>query len=100
MTCGQLTDLFIVFCSCKMPPVSVSTGVCMTRDEHLQWAKSRALDYLDAGDINGALTSMFSDLNKHDETRDHPAIALGVMLMAGGHLCDRDAVYDHIVGYN
>lgn len=72
----------------------------MTRDEHLQWAKGRALEYLDTGDIKGALASMFSDLGKHDGTRDHPAIRLGIMLMAGGHLNDRDSVYGHIIGYN
>lgn len=41
----------------------------MTRDEHLAWAKTRALEYLDAGDLNEAYTSMASDLTKHPELK-------------------------------
>lgn len=40
----------------------------MTRDEHMAWCKKRALEYLDAGDLNNAVTSMLSDLGKHPET--------------------------------
>jgi uncharacterized membrane-anchored protein len=38
-----------------------------TRDEHLAWAKERAREYLDAGDLLNAVTSMGSDLDKHPE---------------------------------
>ena len=41
----------------------------MTRDEHLEWCKKRALEYLDSGDISNAVTSMLSDLSKHNELR-------------------------------
>jgi len=41
----------------------------MTRDEHLAWSKQRALEYLDAGDLANAFTSMASDLSKHPELR-------------------------------
>lgn len=40
-----------------------------TREEHLAWAKARALEYVDRGELDQALASMGSDLNKHDETR-------------------------------
>jgi hypothetical protein len=40
----------------------------VTRDEHLEWAKSRALEYLDRGDLASAVASMCSDLGKHPET--------------------------------
>jgi Tfp pilus assembly protein PilF len=39
----------------------------MTREEHLAWAKERAHEYLDRGDLAQAVTSMGSDLNKHPE---------------------------------
>jgi hypothetical protein len=39
------------------------------RNEHLAWCKKRALEYLDAGDLNNAVTSMLSDLSKHPELR-------------------------------
>lgn len=41
----------------------------MTRDEHLEWAKERALKYADEGDINNAFASIASDLSKHEEFR-------------------------------
>ncbi len=41
----------------------------MERQEHLQWCKDRALEYLDRGDLVNAIASMLSDLSKHDETR-------------------------------
>ena len=37
------------------------------RDEHLAWAKQRALNLLDAGDMEQAFTSMASDLDKHPD---------------------------------
>lgn len=36
----------------------------MTRAEHLQWAKDRALEYVAIGDMNQAFASMTSDLRK------------------------------------
>lgn len=39
----------------------------MTREEHLKWAKERALKYLDAGDLPNAFSSMGSDMGKHPE---------------------------------
>lgn len=41
----------------------------MTRDEHLAWAKERALAYLNEGNLKDAVASMMSDLDKHAETR-------------------------------
>lgn len=35
------------------------------RDEHLAWAKSRALEYIDVGDAPKAAASIISDLDKH-----------------------------------
>ncbi len=41
----------------------------MTRDEHMDWCKKRALEYIDRGDIREGITSMLSDLSKHEHTR-------------------------------
>ena len=60
----------------------------MTRDEHVAWCKQRAHQYLDAGDTQQALTSMFRDLRKHPETENHAGIQLGIMLMMNGLLHD------------
>lgn len=42
----------------------------MTRTEHMRWAKGRALEYVKQNDLQNAVASMMSDLNKHSETRD------------------------------
>ena len=57
-----------------------------TRAEHLGWCKSRALQYVEMGNLSGAWASMISDLRKHPETADHAAISLGNMVLGGGHL--------------
>lgn len=51
-----------------------------TYDEHLAWCKQRALEYL-PGDPNQAFASMASDMNKHDETRGHAGLEMGIMLL-------------------
>ena len=68
-----------------------------TREEHLEWCKQRAREYLDAGDLHNAVTSMGSDLDRHPE--------LGInayLLMAGGLAAqqgDREAVRRWIEGF-
>lgn len=54
----------------------------MTRAEHLKWCKTRALEYLPL-DPAQAVTSMLSDLRKHDETKGMMdfAAALGIASM-------------------
>jgi hypothetical protein len=39
-----------------------------TRDEHVEWCKERAREYLAHGDIKNAITSMLSDMSNHPET--------------------------------
>jgi len=42
----------------------------MTRQEHLDCAKKRALEYCDRGELQHALDSLISDVGKHPEMRD------------------------------
>jgi hypothetical protein len=72
----------------------------MTRQDHVDWCKKRALEYVASGDLPQALTSMASDLGKHDETRNHSAIQLGMMLLVGGHLGTPDKMRKFIEGFN
>lgn len=44
-----------------------------TRTEHLTWCKERALEYVDTGRLDDALSSFMSDLRKHDDTADELA---------------------------
>ena len=71
----------------------------MTRAEHLEWAKQRALEYL-PHNPTGAWTSMFSDLDKHPELKDHPGIRIGVMLMMIGKHHDMREARRFIEGFH
>jgi hypothetical protein len=71
----------------------------MDRAEHLAWCKTRALEYLDAGNVTEAFTSMLSDMGKHPETEGHAGILLGVMLSAGGFM-DAGECRRWIEGFN
>jgi hypothetical protein len=69
----------------------------MTRAEHLTWAKRRAHEYLDAGDVRNAVQSMMSDVRKHDEiqlTAAEAARGLSVMMAN-----DRDLARAFIDGF-
>ena len=72
----------------------------MTRDEHLQWCKDRALEYCNSGDTQQAYASMTSDLGKHEGTAGHSAIELGMMLLMGGKLGTPEEMRKFINGFN
>lgn len=72
----------------------------MTRQEHLDWCKSRALEYVNNGDIQNAYASMASDLGKHPETAGHAGIQLGMMMLMGGQLSSPEAMRKFIDGFN
>lgn len=63
----------------------------MTRQEHLQFSKDRALEVLDTGDVAGAAASFYSDLGSHPETAGHPVIELMFMHQMNGLLTEREA---------
>lgn len=72
----------------------------MDRAEHLQWCKNRAMEYVDRGEINDALASMGSDLNKHPDTKDHAGIQLGMALLLGGQMNTVEDARKYINGFN
>jgi hypothetical protein len=71
----------------------------MTRAEHLDWAKQRALEYVGRGDLANAVASMVSDLAKHHETR---VSADGFIALVGMMEIERgpEAVRHWIEGFN
>jgi hypothetical protein len=71
-----------------------------SRAEHLQWAKERALQYVDANELEAAFTTMASDLQKHKETAGHVGVTLGLLQKLGGHLNTQDSMRDYINGFN
>ena len=74
----------------------------MTRDEHLQWCKDRAMEYVNAGDLQNAVASMMSDLTKHPDTASTGgALAmLGFLAAQQAQSGDRDGVVRYIKGFN
>lgn len=72
----------------------------MNRQEHLEWCKKRALEYVDNGDINQAYASMTSDLGKYPETENHAGIFLGMMMLMGGQLSTSKDMRKFIEGFN
>ena len=60
----------------------------MTREEHLEWCKERAREYLEQGDAQAAIASIISDLGKHAGTRTAAQMLgpLGVMEAVSGDL--------------
>lgn len=72
----------------------------ITRSEHLDWCKKRALEYCDQGDCRQAFASMTSDLRKHKDTSNHAAIELGMMMLMGGHISSPHEMRKFIEGFN
>jgi hypothetical protein len=75
----------------------------MTRKEHLQRCKDRAMEYVERGDLLNAVTSMASDLEKHPETKTQSGGALqmlSVMAAMQAQQGDRQAVIRFIEGFN
>ena len=72
----------------------------MTVEEHLEWCKKRALEYIDRGQVDEGLTSMMSDMSKHPETNNPGLNQLTLGLMMVGSLSTPEQARKHINGYN
>jgi len=71
----------------------------MTRQEHLNWCKKRALDILKTGNVGEAGASFLSDMGKHEETaRGHEITGALIMreLMHG----NKESMKKCIEGFN
>lgn len=74
----------------------------MNRAEHLAWAKQRALECVNRGELREAFTSLLSDLGKHPDLKQSQDLCgeLGLMLFVNGHLNTPKQMTDWIVGFN
>ena len=70
----------------------------MTKEEHLQWCKDRAMEYWQRGELGNAVASMMSDMNPRpgSDTLRAFGLALGMMHVAQG---DSDGVRRWIEGW-
>ena len=69
------------------------------RQEHLDWCKKRAFEYCDSGDWQGAVSSMASDMGKHQDTQSHPGVALMLQMMISGFINDVNSTRKFIDGF-
>ena len=72
-----------------------------TREEHLAWCKEDAMQYVEAGDYQGAVTAMLCDLDKHPETASlgNGVLAqLGIVTLLNNPT--RESVTRYIQGFN
>lgn len=71
----------------------------MSRQEHLEWCKKRAHEYLDKGDIMNGVTSMLTDMQKHPETKlNIPTLSMLGMLTI--QQADMPAARRFVDGFN
>src|SRR4051812_9159272 len=72
-----------------------------TRAEALQWCKDRALEYVDAGELQQAFTSFASDVRKHPGTLplSHTITRLWMPLLVAGGLDTPKAMREWINGF-
>jgi len=72
----------------------------LTRAEHLQWAKDRALEYVEAGDLTSACASILSDLGKHPQIDPSTAQTVWAIEAMTGGLSTAEKVRHFINGIN
>lgn len=70
------------------------------RNDHLEWCKQRALEYVTKGNLQEAFASFLSDMGKHPETANHLALEMGMMLLLGGQLSSAHQMREWITGFN
>jgi hypothetical protein len=72
----------------------------MNRAEHVAWCQTRALEYVDMGQLNKAVTSMSMDIQKHEirTKADFDLIIAGTQLLLDDHT--ERGVRDWIARFN
>jgi hypothetical protein len=72
-----------------------------TRAEHMAWAKQRALEYVEAGDVKNAFASFASDITKHPETASLSEFIgmVGMPELMSGRLDSPEAMRKFIEGF-
>lgn len=73
----------------------------MTRQEHIQWCKERAIAEMDYyKDPSKGIISMMSDLRKHPETQSEGLMALCTMQLMTKPRMTRQEAVNFINGFN
>lgn len=67
------------------------------RARHVAWCKERARAYFHAGDFTSAAGSMLSDMDKREDCKVNPSLALLAMIYVREH--DREGLAAWIEGF-
>ena len=71
----------------------------MNREKHLLWAKHRAVQIIESqNNPIDAFASFASDMNKHDELKNHDALKLGMIMCVDGRMKNPVVALDFING--
>lgn len=72
----------------------------MKREEHLQWAKDRAIAHKQIDTSMMAWMSFMSDMSKHEELKGHSALSLGTKMILNNML-ETDSEFERFInGFN
>jgi hypothetical protein len=72
----------------------------MDRAEHLQWCKDRAIELLDLGEYANSIALMVSDLGKHPDTQNHPALNVTIRILIADQPLTENKIRKWIEGFN
>ena len=70
------------------------------REDHIEWCKQRAREYLERGELVDAVGSMLSDMTKHTETNTELLPMMGLVGMQAAGNGDHNGVSRFIEGFN
>jgi hypothetical protein len=71
----------------------------VSRKEYMEWAKKRANEYIAKGELRNALNCFYSDMSKHQKTKDYPYLKIGTQIILGGGLRSPEEVKEFINGF-
>ena len=66
------------------------------RKEHIEWCKERALEELERSGVDAAMSSLASDIGKHESTNNH----MMMMLVFGMMGMNEKQAKEFIEGFN
>jgi hypothetical protein len=73
----------------------------ITREEFIQKCKKEARDYYQqTGNLKETMACFLSDLNKREDTANHPAAAIMLQLYIMGDLRTQESMFKFIDGFN
>lgn len=71
----------------------------VTRQEHLEWCKKRAMEAMTDGNIASGWASFLQDMADHPETKDHISLRMGNEMVFGGQINTLEEMKKYINGF-